>query len=155
MIKVGSEAPGFEVEDSEGQKIGLSDLTGSGTVLFFYPKDNTPGCTIEAQDFTHLSGEFLNLGYKIYGVSRDSAQSHQRFIQNCDLGISLLSDTTGTMVEDYGAWGEKKNYGKSYQGIIRSTVVADSDGKIIRHYPNVRAKGHAERVLNDLKEASQ
>jgi peroxiredoxin Q/BCP len=152
MIQVGTKAPVFEVEDNDGQKIDLSDLTGTGTVFYFYPKDDTPGCTIEAQDFTRLLSEFENLGYKVFGVSKDSVASHQKFIKKCDLGIPLLSDTQGTMVEAYGAWGEKKNYGKIYQGIIRSTVVTDSDGNIIKHYPNVRAKGHAERVLDDLKD---
>ena len=151
MIQVGQQAPSFEVEDNDGQKIELSDLTGTGTVFYFYPKDDTPGCTVEAQDFTRLQNEFENLGFKIYGVSKDSVTSHQKFITKCDLRIPLLSDTEGKMVEDFSAWGEKKNYGKTYLGIIRSTVVTDAEGKVIKHYPNVRAKGHAERVLDDLK----
>lgn len=151
MIKVGQKAPGFELENNDGQKVGLSDLNGTGTVFYFYPKDDTPGCTIEAQDFTRLQKEFTKLGFKVFGVSKDSVSSHKKFIEKCDLGIPLLSDTEGTMVEDYSAWGEKKNYGKIYQGIIRSTVVTDSEGNVIKHYPNVRAKGHAERVLDDLK----
>ena len=151
MIQVGQQAPSFEVEDNDGQKIELSDLTGTGTVFYFYPKDDTPGCTVEAQDFTRLQNEFENLGFKIYGVSKDSVTSHQKFITKCDLGIPLLSDTDGKMVEAFSAWGEKKNYGKTYLGIIRSTVVTDAEGKVIKHYPNVRAKGHAERVLDDLK----
>jgi len=151
MIQVGQQAPSFEVEDNDGQKIELSDLTGTGTVFYFYPKDDTPGCTVEAQDFTRLQNEFENLGFKIYGVSKDSVTSHQKFITKCDLRIPLLSDTEGKMVEAFSAWGEKKNYGKTYLGIIRSTVVTDAEGKVIKHYPNVRAKGHAERVLDDLK----
>ena len=151
MIKVGSQAPGFEVMDDQGKSVRLSDVNGKGSVFYFYPKDDTPGCTVEAQDFTRLQREFEQLGFQVFGVSKDSVQSHQKFIQKCKVGIPLLSDSGGEMVEAYGAWGEKKNYGKTCQGIIRSTVVTDAAGKVIRHYPNVRAKGHAERVLEDLR----
>lgn len=151
MIKVGSQAPGFEVMDNQGKSVRLSDVNGKGSVFYFYPKDDTPGCTVEAQDFTRLQRDFEQLGFQVFGVSRDSVQSHQKFIQKCKVGIPLLSDSGGEMVEAYGAWGEKKNYGKAYHGIIRSTVVTDAAGKVIRHYPNVRAKGHAERVLEDLR----
>ena len=151
MIEIGARAPAFEVTDQHGDEVTLESLAGAPAVVYFYPKDNTPGCTVEAIDFTALKGAFEALGYRIYGASPDSAASHCRFIDKQSLGIDLLSDPDKGMLEAWGAWGEKKNYGRVYQGVIRSTVVIDADGVVTHHFRNVRAKGHAARVLEAVK----
>lgn len=122
------------------------------TLLYFYPKDNTPGCTLEAQDFTRLKKEFAALGIQIIGVSKDSESSHAHFRDSCSLGIELISDETGELHEQFGVIGEKKNYGKIYVGVIRSTFLLDSTGKILREWRNVKATGHAEKVLREIRE---
>lgn len=120
------------------------------TLLYFYPKDNTPGCTLEAQDFTRLKNDFEAMGIYIIGVSKDSESSHTKFRDSCNLGIELISDETGELHDQFGVIGEKKNYGKVYVGVIRSTFLLDSDGKILREWRNVKATGHAEKVLREL-----
>ncbi len=120
------------------------------TILYFYPKDNTPGCTLEAQDFTRLKWEFAKLGIAIIGVSKDSQSSHEKFTTSCSLGIELISDTDGSLHEQFGVIGEKKNYGKVYIGVIRSTFLLDSTGAILREWRNVKATGHAEKVLREV-----
>lgn len=120
------------------------------TLLYFYPKDNTPGCTLEAQDFTRLKEDFANLGIQIIGVSQDSEESHEKFTTSCHLGIPLISDPDGELHKQFGVIGEKKNYGKIYVGVIRSTFLLDSDGQILREWRNVKATGHAEKVLREL-----
>ncbi len=120
------------------------------TLLYFYPKDNTPGCTLEAQDFTRLKGEFAKLGIQIIWVSKDSEASHEKFTTSCSLGIELISDTDGSLHEKFGVIGEKKNYGKIYVGVIRSTFLLDSAGTILQEWRNVKATGHTEKVLNEL-----
>ncbi len=126
----------------------LLSQTKKYTLLYFYPKDNTPGCTLEAQDFTRLKVDFENLGVEIFGVSKDSEASHENFCTKHNLGITLISDPDGVLHEKFGAIGEKKNYGKTYIGTIRSTFLLDSaTGDVVREWRNVRAKGHAERVL--------
>ena len=132
------------------EKIPLSQ-TKKYTILYFYPKDNTPGCTLEAQDFTRLKADFEALGVEIFGVSKDSEASHENFCAKHGLGITLISDPDGVLHEKFGAIGEKKNYGKTYIGTIRSTFLLDSaTGEIVQEWRNVRAKGHAERVLAEL-----
>ncbi len=120
------------------------------TLLYFYPKDNTPGCTLEAQDFTRLKDEFAKLDTQIIGVSKDDESSHKKFITDCSLNITLLSDVSGKLCERFGVIGEKKNYGITYVGVIRSTFLLDQDGNIIKEWRNVRARGHAERVLEAI-----
>ena len=120
------------------------------TLLYFYPKDDTPGCTLEAQDFTRLKNEFAELGIQIIGISRDSEVSHAKFCNKYDLGITLISDESGELHEQYGVIGEKKNYGKVYIGVIRSTFLLDSSGKILKEWRNVKATGHAEKVLREV-----
>lgn len=120
------------------------------TILYFYPKDNTPGCTLEAQDFTRLKDEFLALGIQIIGVSKDSESSHAKFRDSCNLGIELISDKDGSLHEQFGVIGEKKNYGKVYVGVIRSTFLLDQDGNILHEWRNVKATGHAEKVLREI-----
>ena len=110
------------------------------TLLYFYPKDNTPGCTLEAQDFTRLKGDFAKLGIQIVGVSKDSESSHAKFTDSCALGIPLIADTDGALHDEFKVIGEKKNYGKVYLGVIRSTFLLDKTGKIIKEWRNVKAK---------------
>jgi peroxiredoxin Q/BCP len=121
------------------------------TILYFYPKDNTPGCTLEARDFTCLALEFQKLGIQIVGVSKDSLESHKKFIVGQSLNIILLSDTDLVLHKAFGAYGEKNNYGKIIQGVIRSTFVLDSSGKILNGWKNVKATGHAEKILKELQ----
>lgn len=121
------------------------------TLLYFYPKDNTPGCTLEAQDFTRLKKDFEALGIHIIGVSKDSESSHANFRDSCNLSITLISDEDGSLHEQFGVIGEKKNYGKIYIGTIRSTFLLDSNGKILQEWRNVKATGHAEKVLKEIQ----
>lgn len=151
MLAVGDNAPEFELESANGEIVKSKDLLGTSYVLYFYPKDNTPGCTKEAIDFTTLLKDFSDLGYKIFGVSPDSIKSHNKFITDKELKINLLSDPDKKVAEKFAAYGEKKNYGKTYFGIIRSTFLIDGSGKIVKAYYNVKATGHAEKVLGDLK----
>jgi thioredoxin-dependent peroxiredoxin len=132
--------------------MNLSSLLSQSprTLLYFYPKDNTPGCTLEAQDFTRLKGEFAKLGIQIIGVSKDSETSHDKFTTKCNLGIELISDEDGSLHGKFGVIGEKKNYGKVYVGVIRSTFLLDSTGNILREWRNVKATGHAEKVLREI-----
>jgi thioredoxin-dependent peroxiredoxin len=120
------------------------------TLLYFYPKDNTPGCTLEAQDFTRLKSDFAKLGIQIVGVSKDDEASHEKFTTSCNLDITLISDTDGTLHEQFGVIGEKNMYGKKIIGVIRSTFLLDSDETILREWRNVKATGHAEKVLREL-----
>ncbi len=131
--------------------MSLSDLLARSakTLLYFYPKDNTPGCTLEAQDFTRLKGEFATLGIQIIGVSLDDAKSHAKFTESCSLGIDLLSDD-GSLHETYGIIGDKNLYGKIVRGVIRSTFLLDQTGKSLREWRSVRATGHADKILREI-----
>lgn len=120
------------------------------TLLYFYPKDDTPGCTLEAQDFTRLKKDFEVIGIQIIGISKDPDVSHEKFCNKYSLGIKLISDASGELHEQFGVIGEKKNYGKIYIGVIRSTFLLDSTGTILREWRNVKATGHAEKVLREL-----
>ena len=132
----------------------LPDILSSSplTLLYFYPKDDTPWCTMEAQDFTRLVPDFVELGIQIIGVSRDSEASHAKFCNKYDIGIQLISDESWELHEQYGVIGEKKNYGKVYIGVIRSTFLLDTTWKILQEWRNVKATGHAEKVLREVKE---
>jgi len=152
-LEIGEKAPDFAVPDQDGKLRRLSDFSGKTLVLYFYPKDNTPGCTTEAQDFRDLRDEFDKENAVIVGVSRDSVQSHQRFREKKGLNFDLLSDGDGQMVEAYGVWQEKKNFGVTKMGIVRTTFVIDPEGTIQKIYPKVRVKGHAQKVLDDLRGA--
>lgn len=129
----------------------LSDVLSQfdRTILYFYPKDNTPGCTLEAQDFTRMKAEFAAAGIGIVGVSLDSAESHGEFVGSCGLGIDLISDDK-TLHDALGVIGEKKNYGKVYVGVIRSTFLLSRDGEVLREWRNVKATGHAAKVAREL-----
>ena len=154
-IVEGKKAPAFSLNDENGDKIKLSDLLGNWIVLYFYPRDDTPGCTIEACDFTSNLKAFEKLNSIVYGCSPDSSDSHQKFIRKHKLKIKLLSDPSHLVMEKYGARGDKNMYGKITQGVIRSTVLIDPNGKVAKHWKRVKAKGHAEAVREWLeKDAS-
>ena len=146
-LPVGKPAPAFTLPSSDGGDVSLASLRGSPVVIYFYPRDNTPGCTIEAQDFRDAMPGFATLGAKVFGVSKDSIASHCKFRDKYRLSFPLLTDADGAMLTAYGAWGEKLMYGKPVTGIIRSTVLIDRDGKVAQVWPKVSVKGHAEEVL--------
>lgn len=150
-IKEGNKAPAFTLESSTGGKVALKDLAGRVVVLYFYPKDSTPGCTVEANDFQANLAAFEKLGATVLGVSKDSIASHCKFADKQGLTFPLLSDPEGTVHEKYGAWGEKSMYGRKFMGTIRSTIVIDGAGKIAKIFPKVKVKGHAEAVLDVVR----
>jgi len=151
-IEVGDKAPPFSLKNQDGETVKLGDFKGRWVVLYFYPKDDTPGCTIEACDFTTGIKDFEKLDAVVLGCSPDSPEAHRKFIAKHKLKITLLSDPSHEVLERYGAWGEKNMYGKITLGVIRSTVVIDPAQKIVHHYRKVSAKGHAEAVRGKLKE---
>jgi peroxiredoxin Q/BCP len=151
MLEVGKKAPAFTLESDDGGKVKLGDLAGKPVVVYFYPRDNTPGCTIEAQDFRTAMPQFKKLGVTVLGVSKDSIASHCKFRDKYELNFPLLSDPEGKVLEAYGAWGDKVMYGKKMKGIIRSTVLIDGTGKVAQHWPKVSVKGHVEAVLEAAK----
>ena len=152
MIELGRRAPAFTLKNQDDEKVSLTKLKGSWVVLYFYPRDDTPGCTIEACDFTAGIKGFQKLDAVVLGCSPDSTESHAKFIAKHELKIPLLSDPDHEVMEKYGAWGEKTLYGKKSLGVLRSTVLIDPAGKVAHHWKNVRAKGHAEKVAERLKE---
>ena len=152
---VGEPAPDFTLPDADGASVSLSGLRGQWVVLYFYPKDDTPGCTIEAQEFTALTEQFAAEDAVVLGVSPDSPERHQRFRNKYDLTVRLLSDPEHQVMEAYGAWGEKNMYGRKTVGVIRSTVLVDPEGTVAAHWPKVRAKGHAEKVLQKLRQVKE
>jgi peroxiredoxin Q/BCP len=150
--KTGDKAPGFCLPDQDDKETCLADYKGKWVVLYFYPKDNTPGCTIEAIDFTAVKKDLEAKNTVILGVSRDSVKSHQNFIAKQELSITLLSDPDHKVIEAYGAWQLKKMYGKESYGIVRSTFLIDPEGKIAFAWPTVNAKGHVEKVVQKIEE---
>lgn len=150
-LSAGDPAPSFDREDNEGNRRALSDYEGRKLVVYFYPKAFTPGCTTESCDFRDRYQSFEKAGYEILGVSPDPVSRLEKFRTEHDLPFPLLSDSDHQMAEAYGAWGTKKNYGREYEGLIRSTIVIDSDRKVEHAWYNVRAKGHAERVAGNLE----
>ena len=150
-LEIGSPAPSFRALDSQSTEFALADFRGKYVGVYFYPKDNTPGCTREAQDFSALLGEFGALDCVVIGISPDSPKSHQNFIAKHSLRHILLCDSEKSIAVSYGAYGEKMMYGKKVMGIIRSSFHNDPQGNIAKTYYNIRAKGHAQEVLEDLK----
>lgn len=146
-LTVGTEAPDFSAEDDSGKTLALSDYKGTPLVLYFYPKDNTPGCTTEAEDFRDAYNDFKKLGVEILGVSKDSVKKHCNFREKLSLPFPLLSDEEDSICERYGVWGEKKMYGKTFMGITRTTFLIDGQGVIREIWPKVKVKGHVEDVL--------
>ena len=152
-LEDGMEAPLFSAEDSAGNVWNLSDLLAEGkrVVLYFYPKDSTPGCTKQACDFRDNMGVLSSADVAVFGVSKDSAKSHQNFTEKQELNFPLLLDTEGELLEKYGVWREKKNYGRTYMGIARSTFVIESDGTLSMAKYGVKATGHVARVMKHLE----
>jgi len=149
-IEVGKKAPAFSLKDQNGKTVKLSDFEGQWLVLYFYPNDDTPGCTIQACDFTAGIKAFEKLGVKVLGCSPNDEASHQKFIKKHSLKIDLLCDPDHKVLEKYGAWGEKNNYGKVSMGVIRSTAIIDPSGKIAQYYTKVKAAGHADVLKEEL-----
>jgi len=144
----GDDFPEFEMETPDGGTVTKADLSGKKAVIFFYPKDNTPGCTTEAKDFSALKAAFDKADVSLLGVSKDSAKKHQNFIAKHDLTVDLATDAAGGGLSDeLGVWTEKQMYGKTYMGMVRSTFLIGGDGQILRVWPKVKVKGHAEEVL--------
>jgi len=153
-LKVGVEAPKFCLPDKDNKEVCLEDFVGKYIILYFYPKDNIPGCTTEAIGFTGILPDLQKLDANVIGVSPDSPESHAKFIEKKNLKVTLLSDVDKKVIKDYGKWGKKKFKGNEYMGVIRSTFLIDPEGKIIYIWPKVSVKGHpkeVKRVLEDIK----
>lgn len=151
MIKVGQKAPNFTLPDQDGKMHSLSDYLGKKVLLYFYPKDDTPGCTTEACNFRDGYEEFKKMGLVILGVSKDAVKSHKRFAEKFSLPFPLLSDEEGKVIERYGSWGKKKFMGREYMGIFRNSFLIDEEGKVAKIYESVKAADHAEEVKIDLE----
>lgn len=151
-LSVGDKAPEFKLPVDGGGSVSLSGLKGKNVVLYFYPKDDTPGCTIEAKDFRDRIAAFEKADTVILGVSKDSVKSHDKFKEKYCLPFNLISDEEGKMCEDYGVWVEKSMYGKKYMGIERTTFLIDKQGKIAKIWNKVKVDGHAEELLNSARE---
>ncbi|MGE3247531.1 MAG: thioredoxin-dependent thiol peroxidase [Beijerinckiaceae bacterium] len=150
-LKEGGKAPAFKLPASSGGDVSLASLKGKKAVLYFYPKDDTSGCTREAIDFTALAKEFEKAGTAVVGISPDSIKKHQKFIEKHNLGIELLADESKSMLEDYGVWTEKSMYGRKYMGVERTTVLIDANGKVAKVWNKVKVAGHAQEVLEAAK----
>jgi peroxiredoxin Q/BCP len=150
-LKVGDKAPAFSLPATDGREIDLEALKGRKAVLYFYPKDDTSGCTLEAQNFQALKQDFAAAGTQIVGVSPDSLNSHDKFRTKYELDFSLASDESKSMLEAYGVWVEKSMYGRKYMGVERTTLLIDRDGKIAQIWTKVKVPGHAEEVLAAAK----
>ena len=147
MIEEGKKAPDFTLKDAEGKSHKLSDYKGKKVVLYFYPKDNTPGCTVEACEFRDSYNEIKKKGAVILGISKDDEKSHKKFVDKYSLPFTLLADSEKKVVAKYGVWGEKSFMGRKYMGTTRATFVINETGKIIKVFPKVTPKGHAEKIL--------
>ena len=148
MLKIGDRMPDFEVVDQDGNNVSSKDLIGKKTVVYFYPKDNTSGCTAEACSIRDSYDSLVAEGYNVVGVSKDSAASHRKFRQKYELPFALLSDTSTQMLQAFGAWGEKKMYGKTVMGTIRRTFIFDENGILTRVIEKVDTKNHAAQILD-------
>ena len=151
MVNEGEKAPDFTLQTDDGRQMSLKDYRGKKVVLYFYPKDGTPGCTREAVEFRDIAKEFEKEGVVILGVSKDSIKSHQKFKQKHELPFTLLSDPEGRVLDLYGAWKKKSLYGRTFMGTERTTFLIDEKGIVKKVYRKVKAKGHAQACLLDLK----
>ena len=151
MIKLNNKAPIFKAQSTGNKEYSLNDSKGKYVVLYFYPKDDTPGCTIETKDFNTLLPKFKKLNCEIYGISKDDLKSHNKFREKYKVKFNLLADEEKKIIKDYKVWGKKKFMGKEFMGIIRTTFLIDKKGKIIKIWKNVRVKDHAKEVLDFLK----
>ncbi|MBI3601871.1 MAG: thioredoxin-dependent thiol peroxidase [Candidatus Omnitrophica bacterium] len=147
----GDQAPDFKLQANNGQAIALQDLKGKNVVIYFYPKDDTPGCTVEACGFRDSFKEIEKLKAVVLGVSPNNAASHEKFIKKFNLPFTLLADTDKKMCQDYGVWVEKSMYGKKYMGVARTTFVIDKDGKVAKIFEKVKPEGHHQEVIETLK----
>lgn len=147
MLNIGDRMPDFEVVDQDGNKVSSKDLAGKRTIIYFYPKDNTSGCTAEACNLRDNYAALVARGYNVIGVSKDSAASHRKFADRYELPFTLLSDTSTQMLQAFGAWGEKKMYGKTVMGTIRRTFIFDENGILERIIEKVDTKNHASQIL--------
>jgi len=150
MLSIGEKAPDFSLPDAKGNEVRLSDFIGKTVVLYFYPKDDTPGCTKEACSFRDAYDRFLEKGAVVIGISKDKSASHMKFQSKYQLPFHLLSDETTKTIQAYGAWDKKSLYGKVFFGIVRMTYIIGPDGKIKKVYPKVKPEGHAEEILAAL-----
>ena len=150
MVKEGNKAPDFTTKDQNGNEVKLSDYKGKRVVLYFYPKDDTPGCTKEACSFRDADDVYTEKGIKVFGISTDDEKSHQKFISKYSLPFDLLADTDKTIVEKYGVWGEKSMYGRKYMGIDRATFLIDEKGIIRNIWRSVKVTGHVEDVMETI-----
>ncbi len=150
-LEAGTKAPAFALPADDGSTVSLKDFKGKMLVLYFYPKDDTPGCTVEALDFTAQKAAFTRAGAVVVGVSKDTIEKHCKFRDKHGLSIPLLSDEDGAMLEAYGVWAEKSLYGRKFMGINRTTFLIDGKGVIARIWPKVKVKGHADEVLETVK----
>lgn len=151
MIEIGKMAPNFALPDQDGNIVTLESLKGAPAVLYFYPRDNTSGCTKQACAYRDRMGEFAELGVRVLGISKDSPASHTKFIQKQSLNFTLLSDTELGVLQDYGVWQEKKLYGKVSYGVVRTTYVIDEEGKVIAVFPKVKPEQDPDIILDFLK----
>lgn len=151
----GKKAPNFELQDQNDQTHKLSDYQGKWVLIYFYPKDMTSGCTVEAERFRDMMEDFEAMDVQVLGVSCDDVKSHQKFADKHDLNFPLLADTEKQMVQDYKVWVEKSMYGKKYMGIQRDSFLINPDGNIEKHYEKVKPKNHPEEVLTDIKKLSK
>lgn len=145
------QAPDFNLPDQTGKFHKLADFKGKWLLLYFYPKDDTPGCTTEACSFRDASGDYKKLGVQVVGISKDSVKSHTKFAEKYKLNFPLLSDESGDVIKSYGAWGEKSMFGKKYMGILRNTYLINPKGEIEKTYEKVKPELHSEEILKDLK----
>ena len=150
-IEVGTKSPSFTLKATDGSRVRLADLRGNPVVLYFYPRDDTPGCTKEACAFRDRKDEIEALGAQVLGISPDDVVSHQAFAGKFDLNFRLLADTNHAVAEKYGAWRERNRYGRRFMGIQRSTFIIDADGKVARVWKSVKVDGHDEKVLEALR----
>jgi peroxiredoxin Q/BCP len=151
-VALGAAAPKFDLESDSGERVTSADFKGKWLILYFYPKDNTPGCTREAQDFTKAAARLKKLGAEVVGVSRDSVKSHTGFKEKIRIGFRLLSDPDLVTHRAYGAWGKKVMYGKEVEGVIRSTFLVGPDGTLVQAWRSVKVDGHVDKVLAALEE---
>ncbi len=151
MVQDGKTAPDFELLAGDGKPLKLSKLEGHAVVVYFYPKDDTSGCTVEAKDFTQLMAQFRAAGAEVIGISPDSVASHQKFAKKHDLGVRLAADEDKAVATAYGVWVEKSMYGRKYMGVERSTFLIDKAGKVAKSWRKVKVPGHAEEVLAAVK----